>query len=276
MLYRIHIVNLHLFPSFHAVLLLMPTHTNPTATVIWKVTPLFASWISSPSNFLFTTSLLSPSSTCIELGSGLSGVLALTLGPLISRYTATDQDYVLKHLRQNIAENLHVVFPPKGGVGVKKGAGKKGPGRKQESLRDGSNGKDEGRRRIEVQELDWETSDVRHLDPVDLIVACDCIYNESLIEPLNSTCAAICHLRQVSSSQSSPPPPSSSSSAAAAASTPPPTLCLIAQQLRSPDVFEAWLKSFHRLFHVWKVPDSMLDEGLREGSGFVVHVGVVR
>jgi hypothetical protein len=140
---------------------------------------------------------------------------------------------VLKLLRQNIAENLDTVFPrPKKG--------------KKTAL---SND------RIKVHSLDWETDSVSQIAPVDLIIACDCIYNESLIEPLNSTCAALCRLgsdRQT------------------------PTLCLIAQQLRSPDVFETWLKSFCDKFRVWQVPDTMLSEGLREGSGFVVHVGVVR
>lgn len=93
------------------------------------------------------------------------------------------------------------------------------------------------------------------MQPVDLIVACDCIYNEALIEPLNGTCAALCRLREDKEK---------------------PTLCLIAQQLRSPDVFEAWLKSFHEKFEVWQVPDRLLDEGLREGSGFIVHLGIVR
>jgi hypothetical protein len=96
---------------------------------------------------------------------------------------------------------------------------------------------------------------VSHTPPVDLIIAADCIYNESLIEPLNSTCAAMCELR---------------------AKEERPTLCLIAQQLRSPDVFEAWLKNFHEKFVVWQIPDDMLGEGLKEGGGFVVHLGVVR
>jgi hypothetical protein len=90
---------------------------------------------------------------------------------------------------------------------------------------------------------------------VDIIIACDCVYNEALIEPLNATCAAICRLKVEGQD---------------------PTLCLIAQQLRSPEVFETWLKSFNKLFHVWQVPDAMLGEGLKEGSGFVVHVGIVR
>lgn len=147
---------------------------------------------------------------------------------------------MLKILRQNITENLDVVLPSK-----KKTA--KPKGRRAPSVQSGGH--------ILAQALDWETDDVSNMTDVDLIVACDCIYNEALIEPLNSTCASLCRLRQDREK---------------------PTLCLIAQQLRSPDVFEAWLISFHQKFHVWQVPDKYLDEGLREGSGFVVHVGTVR
>ncbi|KAF2035217.1 hypothetical protein EK21DRAFT_54734 [Setomelanomma holmii] len=214
-----------------------------TGAVVWKVTPLFATWISSPNNFLTTTSLLTPTSTVVELGAGVSGIVALALGPQVSLYTTTDQTYVLKLLRQNIAENLNTVFPQS-----RKGKAKQS---------------DYGNR-IKCEALDWETDSVSNLDPVDLVIACDCIYNESLIEPLNSTAAAICRLRASGSSGNS-----SSSEAK-------PTLCLIAQQLRSPDVFEAWLKSFCEKFTVWQVPDSLLDAGLREGSGFVVHVGIVK
>lgn len=82
-----------------------------------------------------------------------------------------------------------------------------------------------------------------------MIIACDCIYNEALIEPLNSTCAAL---------------------------SGPQTLVVVAQQLRDSDVFEAWLASFMRFFRVWQVPDGMVGEGLRGGRGFVVHVGVLR
>ncbi|KAF1843455.1 uncharacterized protein K460DRAFT_368357 [Cucurbitaria berberidis CBS 394.84] len=238
-----------------------------TGAVVWKVTPLFAQWISSPNNFLSTTSLLTPTSTAIELGAGVSGVVALSLGPRISHYTATDQAYVLKLLRQNIAENLPVVFPHTNNK-VKKGGKSTTASKKNQQPAASSSGMSEASERIEVRSLDWETDDVSQLQAVDLVVACDCIYNEALIEPLNSTCAAICRLRGADAS--------SSSSSSDSANTSRPTLCLIAQQLRSPDVFEAWLKSFHRLFEVWRVPDGMLDEGLREGSGFVVHVGIVR
>jgi hypothetical protein len=55
-----------------------------------------------------------------------------------------------------------------------------------------------------------------------------------------------------------------------------PCVCVVAQQLRSPEVFEGWIKAFHEEFRVWRVPDEMLDEGLRVGSGFAVHVGILR
>jgi hypothetical protein len=210
------------------------------STVVWKVTPLFAHWLSSPTNFLFTNALLAPTSTILELGAGVSGIVALALGSKVSRYTATDQDYVLKLLRQNVAENLENVFPKT-----------KASNSKMKNKQPSSGNVD----RIRVEALDWETDDVSHTPSVDMIIACDCIYNESLIEPLNSTCAALCRLRSQDEK---------------------PTLCLIAQQLRSPDVFEAWLKSFHEKFVVWQVPDRMLGEGLGEGSGFVVHIGIVR
>ncbi|KAF2626470.1 hypothetical protein BU25DRAFT_492211 [Macroventuria anomochaeta] len=211
-----------------------------TGAVVWAVTPRFAEWIASPTNILFTSGLLTSNSTCIELGSGISGIVALTLGPRISRFTATDQDYAMRLLRKNIAENLDAVFP----------AAKKGGRSKQKSQPSNSSSD-----RIKAEILDWEEDSVEQLQPVDLIVACDCIYNEALIEPLNTTCASICKLNTDVTK---------------------PTLCVVAQQLRSPDVFEAWLKSFHRLFHTWQVPDWYLTEGLRENSGFVVHVGIVR
>lgn len=185
----------------------------------------------------------------IELGTGISGVVALLLGPKINHYIATDQDYVLKLLKQNIAENL-----------PSNAAKKPKPKRKAPSA-----AAYEGITKIDTLELDWELDSVSWLPTqlgleesqgLDLIIACDCIYNESLIEPLNNTCAQICKLR--------------------AATAEKPTLCLVAQQLRSHDVFEAWFNSFHKLFHVWQVPDSLLAEDLRENSGFIVHVGVVR
>ncbi|KAH7121222.1 hypothetical protein B0J11DRAFT_61101 [Dendryphion nanum] len=221
-----------------------------TGAVVWKVTPLFAEWIAS-TNFLVSTGYVSPDSSALELGTGVSGIVALTLGTKIKRYIATDQDYVIRLLQHNITENLPV--PPTTAPKRKSDKHKKSKPTSRQPVPD-----------IQILQLDWELDSVNSLptllsaqDGVDLIIACDCVYNDALIEPLNNTCEQICRLR-------------------ANDSTSKPTLCLIAQQLRAPDVFEAWLKSFHRRFHVWKVPDELLTEPLRENSGFIVHVGILR
>lgn len=122
--------------------------------------------------------------------------------------------------------------------------------------------------------LDWEldqvttaltcSSDTRSFDAV---VACDCVYNEALVGPFVQTCADACRLRLQETEESQDSEGRGSTE---------PCVCIVAQQLRAPEVFEAWLRAFHARFRVWRVPDSMLTEGLCLGSGFVVHVGVLR
>lgn len=90
-----------------------------------------------------------------------------------------------------------------------------------------------------------------------MVLACDCIYNESLIAPFVQTCADICRLDLTGSPDN-------------------PTICVIAQQLRSPAVFEAWLIAFMDAFRVWRVPGRMLSEELSESSGYAVHLGILR
>ena len=55
-----------------------------------------------------------------------------------------------------------------------------------------------------------------------------------------------------------------------------PTVCIIAQQQRSPDVFEAWLRQALREFRVWRLSDEVLGDGLKGGSGYLVHLLMVR
>jgi hypothetical protein len=221
------------------------------------VTPLFAEWIVS-GNFLFESGYLTSRSTAVELGAGVSGILATTLGPRIGRYVATDQDYVLRLLRQNIAENLPVPTSK--------------PNKKLNAKhRKGGASARLPQTRVEILELDWEADSVAGLSAllkdahvgseatdgsVDVVIACDCVYNDALIEPLNNTCALICSLRSKDHAI--------------------PTICLVAQQLRSPEVFEAWLKSFYRLFRVFRVPDNLLSDKLKGNSGFIVHIGILR
>lgn len=209
--------------------------------VVWKITPLFADWIASPANTLFKNAILAPDSTVLELGCGVSGIVALTLAPAIQRYIATDQGYVLKLLRENIAENAVT-----SGSRTARGSKSKSKNREQPKQL-GSN--------IDITTLDWET-DIPSLpsNGVDAVIACDCIYNDALIDPFVTTCVDICKLRVQGK----------------------PTVCIIAQQLRSADVMESWLRAFYSHFRVWRMPDELLTPGLREDTGFVVHLGVLR
>lgn len=222
-------------------------------TVLWKVTPLFAEWISSPNNPLTANGILSPSSSVLELGCGISGVIALCLAPQIARYTLTDQPYVLKLIRQNLEENAETV---KRGSGNRKGGSKSKKG-------DGggtAKGQEVMDRKIRALALDWETDEVSNVvspgESFDVVVACDCIYNSHLIPPIVSTCVDACKLRKREDGE--------------------PTVCIVGQQLRSDEVFESWLREFSKNFKAYRVPDSMLIDGLKEDSGFVVHIGVLR
>lgn len=112
--------------------------------------------------------------------------------------------------------------------------------------------------------LDWEVDEVTSSlvgvegkSSFDVVIACDCIYNDALIDPLVQTCVDVCKLRSLSEGGS-------------------PTVCVVAQQLRSAEVFEGWLKAFHKSFRVWRLPDEELIDGLKSDSGFVIHIGVLR
>ena len=118
---------------------------------------------------------------------------------------------------------------------------------------------------LTAKPLDWETDEVapsltgyESVQSFDAIIACDCIYNDTLIEPLVQTCVDACQLRSNDQRRVDP------------------TVCIVAQQLRSAEVFEAWLKVYSKAFRVWRLPDEELVDGLRSNSGFVIHIGVLR
>ena len=222
-----------------------------TGAVIWKISPLFAEWISSSANVFFQQSILQRTSTILELGCGISGLVGLALATRVSRIILTDQTYLLKFLKQNLDENTPIPSPV--------------PSERKNNRNRSKASSGSGKRaEIEVMELDWEKSSISSIpallgdtDSIDAIVACDCVYNESLIEPLVRTSSELCQFRSRRSAK-------------------PPTLCIVAQQLRSPSVFQAWLERFHRSFRVWRMPDELLSDGLRSGSGYVVHLGIIR
>lgn len=220
-----------------------------TGAAVWRTCVSFAKWLSLPGSYLFAESLLDRESTVVELGSGISGLIPLILSPRVKSVVATDQQHVLKLLRENIDANSPLLGSKPASLKAVRGHA--------------------GRSNIQVSVLDWETHDVasairsQGLEAgVDAVLVCDCIFNYALIRPLVDACVAICKLRaEHGSSVESPSRP---------------TICVIAQQLRQHEVFEQWLSAFMLFFDVWRIPEDML--GIQAGTAgpFVVHVGVLR
>jgi hypothetical protein len=187
----------------------------------------------------------------LELGCGVSGIIGLTLGPQISNYILTDQQYVSKLLNQNLDENR-----PDNRTTTSKSRNFKGKKHTPGPTTD-----------IRFQTLDWETDEVTlslsrsgsHTG-FEVVIACDCIYNDNLIKPLVQTCIDACKLRQIDD----------------AAGEVEQTIVIVGQQLRSDEVLESWLKEFHKSFRTWRMPDEYLVDGLKADSGFVIHIGILR
>ncbi|OAA68419.1 hypothetical protein SPI_00614 [Niveomyces insectorum RCEF 264] len=106
----------------------------------------------------------------------------------------------------------------------------------------------------------------------DAVLACDCIYNEALVAPLVQTCADACRLRLRFRARTRADDVHARPPAEPAA----PALCIVAQQLRDPDVLTAWMTAFRAAFRVWRVPDAWLTAELQSTAGFAVHVGILR
>ncbi|KAJ5368494.1 uncharacterized protein N7496_008254 [Penicillium cataractarum] len=254
-----------------------------TGAVLWKITPRFAEWISSPTNPLWTHSLLSSGSVVAELGCGISALVALALAPSVQHYLATDQEYVRRVFRTNLDANASVT-PAASASGKQKGSKTRGSSR---STSKGKQSSKAATSNITFTTLDWELDQPELLKGCiesesgghsgseegeeedrgfDLLLSCDCIYNEALVAPFVRTCAEICRLR----------PAYDSSDEQTSRSRPQPTICIIAQQQRAPDVFETWLRETLREFRVWRLSDEVLGDGLKGGTGYLVHLLLAR
>ncbi|KAK0375513.1 hypothetical protein CLIM01_07120 [Colletotrichum limetticola] len=254
-----------------------------TGAVLWKITPLFATYLASPTSPF--TQLFTPSSTILELGCGISPLTALLLAPRVARYVLTDQPYVSRMIHQNLEANP---LPKSASSSSSSSSSTSRRSRKAAASSSTTNSATTSSSpgTISFRPLDWEldTPDpsLTGVPPstansFDVVVCCDCIYNEALVEPLVSTTADLARLRvraqQGDQDQDEHDDNPSSSSTTARSE---PCVCIVAQQLRSPDVFEEWIGAFHRDFRTWRVPDALLPEGLRIEAGFVVHVGILR
>lgn len=220
--------------------------TGTTGAVLWRITPYLASWFTSPDNVLRQHRLLNSDSTIVEVGCGTSGLIGLTLAPEVGKYVLTDQAYVSKLVQANLQANRSAVSS------------------RQNLRQKGVAASSEG---AVFSTLDWETDSVQSLTQIlgsryhkiDFLIACDCIYNEHLIPPFMETCSDICAL-----------------ASEVEAETDKVTILLVAQQLRSPDVFQTWLDACLKRFDVWRVPDHLLTENLKQGSGNTIHLGILR
>ncbi|KAF2725823.1 hypothetical protein K431DRAFT_53464 [Polychaeton citri CBS 116435] len=216
-----------------------------TGAALWQSSVRVAVWITQAQNPLFTQGLLDQTSIVMELGCGIAGVLPLVLSPRVRQYIATDQQYTLKLLNENLKSNESLSSP-----------------RSQHGLRKQPSGK------ISTFPFDWETDDARNLTThqgantgVDLVICCDCVYNFALIAPLVQAMRDICRIRQ-----SSPVEEGTSML---------PTVCMVAQQLRQSDVHEEWLRAFAQDFQILRIKDELLSEELKEGSGYAVYLGIL-
>ncbi|KAK6517174.1 hypothetical protein TWF506_007049 [Arthrobotrys conoides] len=254
-------LTIHQSPS----LLTSTREAGTTGAVLWKVTPLLASWLTHPCNTV-SQRILKPNYTVIELGAGTSGVLAVSFAPFVGTYFATDQDYCLKLLRKNISENYKEIAD-------KSSRSKEKPSTKRSKRGTGTSPQTIITGNATVLPLDWQRTEVSSIPEfkgrqIDMIIAADCIYNESLIEPLVEAMADLSSLNR-----------SKNTSGETDHNV---TLVMVAQELRSPDVLEAFMKAFCAKFRVWRLPDKLFKDcgdggkGLMEGGGYVVHVGILK
>ncbi|KAK1674715.1 hypothetical protein BDP55DRAFT_666022 [Colletotrichum godetiae] len=256
-----------------------------TGAVLWKITPLFATYLSSPTSPF--SPVFTPTSTVLELGCGISPLTALLLAPRIARYILTDQPYVARMIHQNLEANP---LPKSSSSGHSSTSRRSRKAASSTTTTSSSSSSSSTPGTISFHPLDWETDtpdpSLTGVPPTtarsfDAVICCDCIYNEALVEPLVSTTADLARLRlraqkQDREEEDEAADNNASSSSTTAADRSEPCVCIVAQQLRSPDVFEEWIGAFHRDFRTWRVPDALLPEGLRIESGFVVHVGILR
>lgn len=213
-----------------------------TGAALWKISPIIAEWLADSTGVLWSTRILHAGANVVELGCGVTGLIGLVLAKSVGLYVSTDQRSVLKLLQENVDANAPAL--PRS----KTRTSKKTPHNR------GSE------RNIKILELNWETDHVDVLDqvldtqePIDLVIVCDCVFNDFLLDPLTDMCESI-----ASRTQGAPP------------------VFLFAQQLRSDQVFSAFLELLNRKFRIWRLTDSVLPSALQEGSGYVVHLAILR
>ncbi|KAM3509872.1 hypothetical protein MY10362_000315 [Beauveria mimosiformis] len=237
-----------------------------TGAVLWKISPVFADWLASPTNFLFAASLLDRASTVLELGCGISPLNALALAPRVAAHLLTDQAYVQRLVQLNIDTNINAAAAATTVASTPRSASR----RKSKLTSPPQPQPLHNAARISFETLDWETDQLPPRRSYDAVLACDCVYNDALIAPLVQTCAEACRRRRRQEWERDEEMATGEDKRLR------PSLCIVAQQLRDDDVFRTWLAAFVDEFRVWRVSDDKLPEELRPSAGFVVHIGILR
>lgn len=177
-----------------------------TGFVVWSTSPLMAEWLLDTSNYSGLRRVLGDLSRLqvLELGAGVGGVLARCLAPRTAKYVVTDQKQLLGLLSENT----------------------------------------QGVRKLELAEFDWETTDESTvLDKFDggypdLILACDTIYNEYLVDVFIDALANCCDKD---------------------------TRCIVGVHLRDNEVLERFVETALAKFQVYWVPREQRTPSLRNG-----------
>lgn len=221
------------------------TRCSSTGFVCWKTALLVTDWIyGSPLCPFNAISKKGGDLELLELGSGIGGVSAAVLGPLVRRYICSDQKHVLKLMKENILANIPSskfdsitlldlsLENKKGSFGARIYMHKRRPV-------------------IECIEYDWEFNDrgfdnyreVTEKGRPDLILSFDTIYNTYLISPFVSTLKSL--LRSDNGA-------------------------LIGIQLRDESVVSAFIDQvLDSNLYLFSIPQSMLTEKLKRG--YVVY-----
>lgn len=228
-----------------------------TGGAIWQASVRMAEWLFSETSPFSSNSELSQNIQdfrVIELGCGICPLLAFSLSTRVNHYIATDQYYILKTFEQNVYNNVHHLRSRK---------------RSRQSLKTlKQDATDSPRSNIRTLPLDWELHDIpkqleqhvstgqpssigRSRRTADMVIACDCVFNESLVAPFVDACASICRANKNA-------------------------FCVIGQQVRSPEVMELWMLFMLRQFKLFKLKPAYLTEGMSESSGFIVHLAALK
>lgn len=158
------------------------SQSSSTGFICWQTTSFLVDWILTnplcPFYSIFKDAKLRNNLSILELGTGISSIIASIIGPRTKNYIATDQKHILKLSKENF--NNNVVSNNFSSSTLNKKA-----------INSVSNST------INFIDFDWEFPEQGLLEYFslsdhevmpDLIIACDTIYNDYLISPFLNTC----------------------------------------------------------------------------------------